>query len=325
MGEVMRAAMKSFLLISIVVPSYAHAQFMRKRNLQVGSSSLHYLNTSKAFEELNDIDFQYSQDFYAMQLGCDVQLNQKFCGAASVACVLNSLMEDGELPIDPVYAPYNYATGADLVSNDNAISRDCVDKNVVHVEESFIGVNYPPYGLVLDQAEQLVKCYLDSAKYSVRAVHVDGNVTVDQVRSDLKQALKTDHNRVFVNFHRASIGQVGGGHFSPIVAFNPKEDSFLIYDVARYKYSPFWAPAKNVHASLQTVDSCGNWNFPLRQKEIMSTLLDPDVDYQTATQELGCKPAYRGYIIVESKPASIENPESTFAAFEDTMLRSSIP
>jgi hypothetical protein len=59
---------------------------------------------------------------------------------------------------------------------------------------------------------------------------------------------------VIVNFNRASLGQEGEGHFSPLVAHDPASDSFLILDVARYKYPPAWVNSKELDISMRTVD-----------------------------------------------------------------------
>jgi hypothetical protein len=69
---------------------------------------------------------EYSHDFFAYQLGWDVQQNQAYCALATVAAVLNSwrVTEEGndepedlmELPIDALYDPFPYATQHDIVA-----------------------------------------------------------------------------------------------------------------------------------------------------------------------------------------------------------------
>ena len=53
------------------------------------------------------------------------------------------------------------------------------------------------------------------------------------LRARLIAALGQPDSRVIVNFNRASLGQEGEGHFSPLVAYDPASNSFLILDVAR--------------------------------------------------------------------------------------------
>jgi hypothetical protein len=38
---------------------------------------------------------------------------------------------------------------------------------------------------------------------------------------------------VGLNFHRSALGEVGGGHMSPLAAYEPRSDSFLLLDVSR--------------------------------------------------------------------------------------------
>lgn len=60
---------------------------------------------------------------------------------------------------------------------------------------------------------------------------------------------------LIVNYHRTGVGQKGGGHFSPIAAYHEKSDSFLVYDVARYKYPPSWVNTKELWNAMNTIDS----------------------------------------------------------------------
>ena len=50
-----------------------------------------------------------------------------------------------------------------------------------------------------------------------------------------QQATRLTSKFAIVNFNRSTLGQEGGGHFSPVAAYDPTTDSALIMDVARYK------------------------------------------------------------------------------------------
>ena len=43
-----------------------------------------------------------------------------------------------------------------------------------------------------------------------------------------------------INFSRKSLSQTGSGHFSPLAAYNSKNDMALILDVAKFKYDTYW-------------------------------------------------------------------------------------
>ena len=45
---------------------------------------------------------------------------------------------------------------------------------------------------------------------------------------------------ILCNIHRTQLGQEGGGHYLPIMAYHFKKDYALIFDCARYKYNSRW-------------------------------------------------------------------------------------
>ena len=57
------------------------------------------------------------------------------------------------------------------------------------------------------------------------------------------------------SFARSSLRQTGDGHFSPIAAYHPPTDSCLVLDVARFKYSPFWVPLKELYDAMIPEDT----------------------------------------------------------------------
>lgn len=60
---------------------------------------------------------------------------------------------------------------------------------------------------------------------------------------------------VGLNFLRTPLGEVGGGHMSPLAAYEAASDRFLLLDVSRYKYSPVWVPTRVLFDAMNTVDS----------------------------------------------------------------------
>ena len=45
---------------------------------------------------------------------------------------------------------------------------------------------------------------------------------------------------IICNIHRTQLGQEGGGHYLPVMAYHIKKDYILIFDCARYKYNSRW-------------------------------------------------------------------------------------
>ena len=215
-----------------------------------------YLNRPDAYALLMDasplIDTisQYSNDFFLISSGMDAQINQAYCGTATAVAILNSLRfiksadgDDGvDIPIDDVYNPYPYATQADVF---NA----CTQQTVISQTGGGPGVDgilTPPYGLSMDQIAALLQCHLHtstSGDWKITSQFVDStHQTVGKMRFDLKNSLSDPNSRVLVNYDRSAVGQIGGGHWSPIGSYSEKQDAFLVLDVAKYKYPPVWIP-----------------------------------------------------------------------------------
>ncbi|MGM9487609.1 phytochelatin synthase family protein [Ideonella sp. YS5] len=59
---------------------------------------------------------------------------------------------------------------------------------------------------------------------------------------------------ILVNYQRATLGQRAGGHISPLAAYHPATDRFLLLDVAAYRYPPTWVTASDLWAAMNTLD-----------------------------------------------------------------------
>ncbi len=108
-------------------------------------------------------------------------------------------------------------------------------------------------GITLAQLEMLLD--LSGAKAEKTFA---SDTDVDSFRKAARAALADPGAILIVNFGRAEFGQAGldgGGHISPVAAYNEESDRFLILDVARYKYLPSWATATQLYAALNTPDS----------------------------------------------------------------------
>lgn len=256
---------------------------------------------------------EYSLDYFLLTSGgFDAQINQAYCAVASVAALLNSLkyakrFRDGDsswtfdLPVDGVYDPYPYATQNDILVG------DCVSNTVIgHTgkeAELVYGILKPPYGLNLEQTTNLIKCHTSSSDWEVTHQEVDpSKMTLSKMRYDLKAALIDPDARVMINYDRKGLNQVGGGHYSPLGAYHPPTDSFLVMDVAKYKYPPVWVGADTLFDAMATTDNCGSYDFPAAQDKLGDVANPSDKDeYGKALSLLGCKQRMRGYIVVKKK------------------------
>jgi Phytochelatin synthase len=156
-----------------------------------------------------------------------------FCGPTSLAIAMNSLgLND---PTPPSLFPYHLVTQQTVFTPANLLvkSYDEVDRS----------------GLMLDQLARFAK----NLKLQASVLHA-ADLSASDLRARLIAALGQPDSRVIVNFNRASLGQEGEGHFSPLVAYDAISDSFLILDVARYKYPPAWVDYKDLDTGMRAVD-----------------------------------------------------------------------
>jgi len=284
------------------------------------SRQLIYLNRADAYELLVDSTqigsstistiSQYSNDFFLILSGLDVQINQAYCGTATAVAILNSLRylrssgnhKDGvEIPVDLAYAPYSYATQSDIFG-------ECTKNTVISQTGGGIGIDgilTPPFGLNMGQVAKILRCHLDSntdsggGTWSVDTHFADTtHVTLNKMRYDLKNALIDPSRRVLVNYNRTEISQQGGAHWSPVGSYSEKWDAFLILDVAKYKYPPAWIPAERLFAAMATVDDCGVWDYPNAQDKLSTEERSSRTNSASIKTKLGCLQQLRGYITV---------------------------
>lgn len=261
-----------------------------------------YMNHSRAFKMLLDTTnkdgaLSLSSDYFLINRGWETQINQAYCAVASSVAILNSLRGSIDLPLDPIYDPYPFAT-------QSVVFNDCTDADAIQHNATFDGILSAPYGLNLETTRSLLQCNLPASEWTVEAHHVDKKVlTIDDIRQTMKDALLNPSSRVLINYHRAAAGQIGGGHFSPIGSYSTEMDAFLIMDVAKYKYPAVWIPTILLYRSLASIDPCGLWDGPAAQVGLPSKLLHPKSlkDLSAAMDALHCENAYRGYIIVRQK------------------------
>ena len=193
------------------------------------------------------------RNYPAIAASFTTQVTQAFCGVASSITVLNA--SAAPKPLTDPYKPYPYFTQCNIF-NAKALSR--LDVNTVSNE-----------GLTLAQAT-----FLLNAQEGVRATcfHAgraagqgidqdisDCNVagSLAQFRSTALQVLDRPQRYLLVNFSRATLSDdnTGGGHFSPLAAYNGRADALLVMDVARYKFPPFWVDTELLWQAMATTDT----------------------------------------------------------------------
>jgi hypothetical protein len=59
-----------------------------------------------------------------------------------------------------------------------------------------------------------------------------------------------------VSYSRVALNQTGDGHLSPLGGYDAQTDSVLIFDVARFKYPPYWITIEQLHNAMLLIDPC---------------------------------------------------------------------
>lgn len=175
------------------------------------------------------------EDFLPLSMHFVTQINQAYCGVASIVMVLNSL--DIKAPESEPYKPYRIFTQEHFFNNKEA--QKVTSAEVVSRQ-----------GMSLEQIGKLINSYGVKVK-----VYYASNTNINEFRKLAVQNLKRRQNFVIVNYLRKEIGQKEGGHISPIAAYNAQSDRFLILDVSRYKYPPVWVKTEDLWKAMNTKGS----------------------------------------------------------------------
>ncbi len=194
--------------------------------------SLIDLRSEQGEQLLRDSDALES--FVPLSVNFVTQKNQAFCGVASIVMVLNALQL--RAPAAPEYGPHHIFTQDNFLNG----TTEAVLPLSVLMEK----------GMTLDQIGAL----LASQPVDVE-VHHAANSTVDLFRTTVRTYLGNEGHYVIANYLRKALGQEGGGHISPLAAYDAETDRFLILDVSRYKYPPVWIAASDLFSAMNTVDA----------------------------------------------------------------------
>jgi glutathione gamma-glutamylcysteinyltransferase len=103
-------------------------------------------------------------------------------------------------------------------------------------------------GLDLDELSCLARCNGADVE-----AHRADEEDVDVWRAAVETAARGDIV-IVASYDRATMGQTGSGHFSPIGGYHAARDLALVLDVARFKYPPHWVSAERLWRAMLPVD-----------------------------------------------------------------------
>lgn len=162
------------------------------------------------------------------------QANLAYCGVASAVMALNSLAVPA--PAAAGYGRYRFWTQENLFQ---PATQPFVRPERVAKE-----------GMTLEQLAGLL------GRHGLK-VHwwTADRFDAASLRGLLRRSLADPGDRLLVNYDRPLLGQAGGGHISPLAAYDARSDRVLILDVARYRYPSVWVRMEDLLRAMQSVDS----------------------------------------------------------------------
>lgn len=179
---------------------------------------------------------QYKANLFKLLRFYESQTRGTYCGVATAVVALNALAI--EAPASQYLGKYRLFTQEEFFKGPigETVSLDQVKKK----------------GLSLQNMTELM-----STQALTVTPYEAGLFTDEDIRSHIISALTNPQQVVIILYQRKELKQEGSGHWSPIAAYDKDSDSFLLLDVARYKYPPAWINAPTLVASMRIPDDEG--------------------------------------------------------------------
>ncbi|CAB3793517.1 phytochelatin synthase family protein [Paraburkholderia fynbosensis] len=175
----------------------------------------------------------YSQSYWPLSQYFETQRSESWCSVAASVMVLNALgvrrPESSLYPDFPFFSQQDFFRGIDpQVADPARVSKE---------------------GMTLDQLSAVLRTFpLEVTTWRA------SDMTLDQFRQRIRDTTVRQDRFALLNFRRVEIGEKGGGHWSPLAAYDAASDSALLLDVARYKYPAVWVPVAQLYAGALAVD-----------------------------------------------------------------------
>jgi hypothetical protein len=224
---------------------------------------------------------KFKVDFFRLANHFEGQTNKAFCGPTSSAIVLNALRAGNNQIAKPQDRTLLMEADWKLIPPDrdplfhrytqnNFLTSEAAQK--VKTREQVFGKpaspgQKPDPGIQLRQLQGLLQAHgLD-----VQLRIVDDKLPEATIAAELKQNLKTPGDYVIINYHRAPLGQQGGGHISPLGAYDEASDSFLIMDVNPNDKTWVWVKTADLIRAMRTLDVAENRGYVLVKEGMAPT------------------------------------------------------
>ncbi len=248
----------------MVFPMEGHAT----EGVESGSAALIEWESSESVTRFSRSS--HKTDFFPLSNHFISQDNSIFCGPVSSAIVLNALrlgkreglptdrrsIAEDELAwlpkgADPFYGKYT----PNNVFNDRTKTRLEVLGKPILID----GDRRSDFGLQLGQLAQVLRSH--GLKVVTRVV--DDSADSTTIRRELAANLAFGDDFVLVNYARKALGQTGGGHISPLGAYDAASNSFLIMDVNPNRAPWVWVKSDDLIEAMRTFDTIQNRGYLL--------------------------------------------------------------
>lgn len=169
--------------------------------------------------------------YFALAEQFHTQADPAFCGLGTLVVVLNALA------IDP--GPHRLWKGPWRWFSEEHL--DCC-RPLPEIQRT---------GLSIPQLACLARC--NGARVDVQ---YGETTTLAEFRQAVREAASAaGEPHLVVSYDRATLGQTGSGHYSPVGGYHADSDRALILDVARFKYPPHWVPVEDLFRALLPPDA----------------------------------------------------------------------
>ncbi len=241
-------------------------------SIQKGSSSFNVLewDTPEGVVRLERTPFKV--DFFPLVNVFESQSNKIYCGPTSGAIVLNALRLRDEAIPKPLNAqltdkkllkhiPKDVNPNFERYSQSNFLNAKTA---AVKTQEEILGKpknkdDKSGMGLSVRQLSEMLAAHGLQADLRV----VNESLSRDKVKEELIANMKSANDFVLVNYNRQTVGQEGGGHISPLGAYDADSDSFLVLDVNSNKAKWVWITSNTLYDAMNTKDSVENRGYVL--------------------------------------------------------------
>ena len=176
-------------------------------------------------------------DFPALANQYEAQSNVMFCGPTTAAIVLNAMRgRSRELPRDRgrlsaedlAHVPSGFDLAVARYTQDNVIGKGRKTRSQVLGEPVTLdGKPIRDGGYQLRQFDELLRAH----DLVTRLVIVDDSKPAEAIRAELLANLERAGDYVVVNYRCDAVGQRGGGHISPLGAYDASNDCMLLRNV----------------------------------------------------------------------------------------------